>query len=305
MPRIGEIIRNNQAVCCLALPFYYVNNFFSHNPYTSDDAYLKKLYLKKMKKPLNLSNPTSFNEKLQWLKLNDRTKEHCRYADKLQLKSIVNEELGVNYTPKTYFVTKNPSDICLNKFLEYPSVIKTNHDQGTVFIVDQPSERTLARIRNELRIALTNNLYWRYREWQYKNIDKLIYIEEYIGAGTATLDEFKFHIAHGECILILHNHKVHGTKFYNWYTPDWTNLQISKPNQPQGEITSKPDSLLEMIEIAKKIASRFIFARVDIYQADNRIIIGEVTFHPAAGLKPFIPESFDIELGKQIDLNLL
>lgn len=257
-----------------------------------------------MKKSLDLNNPTSFNEKLQWLKLNDRTKDHCRYADKLQLKSIINEELGANYTPKTYFVTKNPSDICLDRILKYPSVIKTNHDQGTVFIVDQPSEKVLARIRNELRIALTNNLYWRYREWQYKNIDKLIYIEEYIGTGTAQFDEFKFHIAHGDCILILHNRKVHGTKFYNWYTPEWTALKVSKPSQPQGEVTSKPDNLSEMIEVAKKIANRFTFARVDIYQADNRIIIGEVTFHPAAGLKPFIPESFDIELGKRINLKL-
>ena len=302
MSVLSKLVRNNALFCRISLPLYFIKNFFQHELYLSDEKYLRKLYERKMGRRLNLDNPVSFSEKLQWLKLYDRSPEHTLYADKLKLKSVVAHELGDGYTPETYFVTRSPSDLTLDKISRYPAVIKTNHDQGSVYILKEPSELELSRIRNELRISLSKNLYWCYREWQYKNIDRRIYIEECIENLNSPVDEFKFHMANGNCILILHKRSLSFQNYYNWYAPDWTHLDISRPGHLQGNPVAPPPQLHEMMEMSKTLAQRFKFARVDLYKSKNKPMVGEITFHPAAGLKTFTPESFNSELGSRVTL---
>lgn len=302
MVNIGSIVRTNRLACKISIPLYYIKQFFENRAYLDDENYLKYIFYKKMGKDLNLDSPRTFNEKLQWLKINDRSDCHTVYADKLKLKKIVRDLLGDEYTTKTYFETKKPSLISGYIPRNFPVVIKTNHDQGTVFVVNNPTKRELLIIENKLRIALAKNLYWRYREWQYKNIEKTIYIEEFIENDKKSLDELKIHIANGNCICIKHKRNFENNTYYNWYSRDWQPLKIKRPNQLEGDSIDRPKNLEKLIDVAKKISEGFLFARVDIMMNDDRIIVGEVTFHPAGGLRPFIPESDDLKLGSQLHL---
>lgn len=58
-----------------------------------DEIYLQAVFFCSLGYRLNLKNPITFNEKLQWLKLNDKREEMCLYVDKLEPESLLKRKL--------------------------------------------------------------------------------------------------------------------------------------------------------------------------------------------------------------------
>ena len=107
-------------------------NYFTEigiNNILSDKTFLQKKYKLRMNKKLDLSNPQTFNEKLQWLKLYDREKIYTKLVDKYEVKSFVAKTIGNEYIISTIGVFDKFEDIDFSK-LPKQFVIKCTHDSG-------------------------------------------------------------------------------------------------------------------------------------------------------------------------------
>ncbi|WP_196782913.1 ATP-grasp fold amidoligase family protein [Malaciobacter mytili] len=254
-----------------------------------------------MKYNLNLKNPKSFNEKLQWLKINDRTKLHTKCADKYLVREYIEEKIGKEYLIPLIFVTDKIEDISIEKLPDFPVIIKPNHSRGAYIIKDK-FKSNLKSIQKKLKDELKVNFYYRTREWQYKHIKPLIIVEKLLlDENNQIPSDYKFLCMNGKVQLIqvdVDRFDKHEKTLYNknWERQDF------EFNFPKGKDIKKPKLLEKMIEISEILSKDFIFVRVDLYTLQDKIYFGELTFHPAGGFGWFNPPEFDFILGEKLIL---
>lgn len=270
----------------------------------SDKTYIKIKYFMKFKKRINLKKPETFNEKLQWLKLNDRKEIYSRMVDKYEAKKIIKETVGEKYVIKTLGIYNNFDEI---NFDELPNkfVIKCTHDSGGVFICNNKENFDIEYVKKQITLKMKNNFYYSFREWPYKNVKSRIIIEEFIGNN---LTDYRFYCFNGKVELIYmyinENQdidKPEPTKC-NIYDINWNLQNFHQNSLPTKEKYDCPKKLKEMIDIAEKLSNKTKFLRVDMYIKNDNILVGELTFFPGAGFSKFHPEYIDLELGKKLNL---
>ena len=144
-----------------------------------DEKYLKMKFKKVMKKNLNLNNPKTFNEKLQWIKLYDRNPIYTNYVDKYEVKKIIKNTIGDEYIIPTLGVWDKFDDIDFSK-LPNQFVLKCTHDSGGLIICKDKSKLNLKKARTRFNLIMKRNYYYRFREWPYKNVKPRIIAEKYI-----------------------------------------------------------------------------------------------------------------------------
>lgn len=270
----------------------------------SDEKYLKMNYYVLMKQKLNLKNPQTFNEKLQWLKLNDRKKEYTTVVDKYEAKKYISNIIGERYIIPTLGIYNKFDDI---NFDELPNqfVIKCTHDSGGIIIVKDKDKLDISKAKKIITKSLKNNYYLNGREWPYKNVAPRIIIEQYMSNNGQELEDYKIHNFNGESKIILvckDRYKETGLT-EDFFDVKWNNLGIKRPSHSNSnEKIKKPQQLNEMIELSKKISQGIPFVRTDFYVIDNKVFFGEVTFYPASGFEKFIPNEWDLKLGNWIKL---
>ena len=126
--------------------------------YISDRIYVKIMYRLIMNKHLNLNNPKTFNEKLQWLKLNDRRKEYTKMVDKYVAKEYIENIIGKEYIIPTIGIYNSFEEIDFNKLPEQ-FVLKCTHDSGRVVICKNKHELDLKQVKRKVRKSLERNYY--------------------------------------------------------------------------------------------------------------------------------------------------
>lgn len=272
--------------------------------FISDENYLKILYSMVTNSKLNLDNPKSFNEKIQWLKLNDRKDIYTLMADKYEVKKIVSEKIGEQYLIPTYGIFEKFDDINFDN-LPNKFVIKSTHSSGTVCICDDKKKLNKKKIKKSITKDLKKNYFYQFREWPYKNIKGRIIIEENMREkNTENLNDYKIYCFNGKPELILvcsnRNKKKKNTDFFDleWNKLDFTR---SKSKNSSNNI-KKPNCLSEMIHIAEKLSEGTYFLRVDLYEIENRVYFGELTFYPSSGFENFNPKVWNDILGEKINL---
>ena len=271
----------------------------------SDSTYLKIRYLLQFGKILNLKSPKTFNEKIQWLKINNRTDLHTQCADKFLVRKYVKNVIGEEYLIPLVFNTKNVNDVQPKILPNYPVIIKLNHDSGSYFIIRDKKNQNWDNIRSKLLKSLNRDYYILGREWQYKNIKRIIIVEKLlIDNSGKTPKDFKFHCFNGEVKFIQVDIDRENNHKRNMYDLEW-NLLDFEFNYKKGIQVKKPLKLNELIILAKKLSSKFIFARVDFYEVNGNIYFGEITFHPESGFGKFYPKSKDLEYGQILKLPAL
>lgn len=269
--------------------------------FLSDRKFLQLAYKVLMEEPLDLQNPKTFNEKLQWLKLYDRKREYTSMVDKLRAKDYVSNILGSEYIIPTLAVWDNPETIELEGLPE-KFVIKTNNGSGgnDVIVCKDKSALNLKDVRHSMQRSLKTNTYRTLREWPYKDIEPKIFAEEYVVDNGKELHDYKFFCFHGTVVCFKVDFNRWEGHRANYYSPD---LQLI----PYGEVICPPDfsqtppipeNIGEMIIIAEKLSYGHPFMRVDLYNVNGKIYFGEMTFYPASGLSPFTDKKFDLLLGK-------
>ena len=168
------------------------NLIFNFLKFIPDESYLKLLYFIRMKKILNLKNPKTFNEKLQWLKLNDRKSQYSLMVDKYEAKKYVQSSIGEQYIIPTYGVWNSFNEIDFNS-LPNKFVLKCTHDSGGVVICQDKELLNIELAKQKINKSLKCNFYYVGREWPYKNVKPRIIAEKYLeDKSTSDLKDYKF-----------------------------------------------------------------------------------------------------------------
>lgn len=288
---IGRALISNFSHCAL-----------SHG--VPDKLYLKLQYRLMMGKRLDLKHPKEFNAKLQWLKLYDRNPEYMRLVDKYEVKRYIADKIGAQYVIPTLGVWDRVEDISFDA-LPNSFVLKCTHDSGSTIICKDKSTFDVEGAKARLQSRLRGNLFWHGREWPYKALKPRVIAEQYmIDAATAELRDYKFFCFNGVCRCL----KVDFDRFVdhhaNYYDPQGNRLDFGEavcpPNKDKNIVL--PHSLKKMIALAEILSKDVPFLRVDFYEVNGRIYFGELTFFPASGFGPFVPEEADYKLGEWLAL---
>ena len=269
---------------------------------SSDKLYLQLLFFARMHKKLNLENPKSFNEKIQWLKLYDRNPKYTDLVDKYKVKHIVASIIGEEHIIPTLGVWDVLREEDING-LPNSFVLKCTHDSGGVLIVKDKSDLKKEDIRN-LNKNLAVDFYSQTREWPYKKVHRRIIAEEFIKDSKGQLNDFKFFCFNGKVKVFKIDFDRQINHRANYYNRNGELLPFGEkhfPPNPQ-RILSIPQNLEEMICFAEQLSQGLTFVRVDFYNVDGMIYFGEMTFYPASGVGPFTDEIWDNKLGEWITL---
>lgn len=271
----------------------------------SDEEYLKKYYRARMKKELNLENPQTFNEKLQWLKLYDRKPEYTTMVDKYEVKQYVADKIGEQYIIPTLGVWDAFEEIDFEN-LPNQFVLKCTHDSGGIAICRDKSVFDIDKAKNIINKSLKNNYYYHGREWPYKNVKPRILAEQYMEDDESQeLSDYKFYCFNGEpkFLYLSKGLECHATAKISYVTLDWELAEFKRVDfKPFDTLPPKPLNFEKMQELACKLSAEIPFLRVDFYEVNGQIYFSELTFFPGSGYTKFEPEVFDVILGTELKL---
>lgn len=267
-----------------------------------DKYYLKVLYRIKTGKKLSLDNPQTFNEKLQWLKLNDRQPVYKIMVDKYEVKRYVADKIGEKYIIPTIGVWNHFEDIDF-EMLPERFVLKCTHDSGGLILCEDKSTLDLKKAKKKITRSLHNNYYYIFREWPYKNVQPRIIVEEYMSDGSNIVPkDYKVYCFNGEpkYIVVFHNRfnneKILSETVYdiNWIPQDFSfDAHFAVSNI----IEDKPVCLDELLNASRVLCHRIPQVRIDFYIIKQQIYFGEITLYTASGLQKMIPEEMDAVIG--------
>ena len=273
----------------------------------SDERYLKIKYYLKMGKKLNLDNPQTFNEKLQWLKLYNRKDEYTMMADKYAVRQYIAEKLGEEYLIPLLGVWDNAEDIDFDALPEQ-FVLKCTHNSGKgMCICKDKSKLDIDKVRKELNEGLKEEYFYSGREWCYKNIKPRIIAEKYMADDKLSegLSDYKFMCFNGmaESVMVCLERHTGDTKFY-FFNEEWELLRynIRGINAPEDFMLQKPEKIDEMFELARLLSTNLPFVRVDLYCSYGKVYFGELTFFPDSGFDANILRSTDENFGECLNL---
>lgn len=261
------------------------------------------IYFRGYKKILDLKNPKTYGEKIQWLKIYGGLEELSPYVDKYEVRSFIEKSIGSEYLNKLYGVYDDVESINFDK-LPNKFVLKSTNGSGAVLICKDKKSFNIQKAKKIMKKWLKDNYYKEKKEPQYKNIRNRIIIEKYMEDDSGSLTDYKFYCFNGKvyCYGIFYDRFEN--KRIDFYDKSGNKLKSVKTgNVPNSNKIEKYDQKLKkMIDLAEKLSSSFTIVRVDFYYYNNKIIFGELTFTDGAGSDPWTPKKFDYEIGSKIDL---
>ena len=270
-----------------------------------DKAYLSILYRANFKKKIDWKNPKTFNEKLQWLKLYDRNPIYCDMVDKYAAKEFAAERIDSAYIVPALAGPWNSFDEINFDVLPDQFVLKSTHDCGGVFICKDKKSIDYQKAKHFLEKHLQRNYYLNCREWPYKNVRPRIFAEEYLAALEGDLRDYKFFCFNGEPKLMFiasERQLADSETKFDFYDMDFNHLPIIN-GHPNATIAPKqPQNFERMKDLSAKLSAGIPQLRVDFYECNGRLYLGELTFSHWGGLVPFEPEEWDEILGSWIQL---
>lgn len=294
--RVLYHLRNNRELL-LALAI-------KHPKWFSDKLFLKTMFRHFMGTELNLNNPKTFSEKLQWLKLYDRKPEYTRMVDKYEAKKYVAGIIGEEYIIPTLAVYNSTSEIDLEA-LPDKFVLKCTHDSGSVAICKDKKTFQKREAFAILEKGLSKNYFWQNREWPYKNVKPRIIAETYMeDIETQELRDYKFFCFDGKvkALFIAEDRQGDEETKFDFFDADFHHLDIRNGHPNADTPPAKPHSFEKMKEMAEKLSQGIPHLRVDFYEANGKIYFGELTFSHWSGFTPFEPEEWDLKFGEWLHL---
>lgn len=269
----------------------------------SDRTYVKLEYLFETGKFLKLDNPVTYNEKLQWLKLNNKHQEYSLMVDKYTAKEYVAEKVGNSYLIPTLGVWDKFEEI---DFSQLPDqfVLKTTNDSGGVLIVKDKRKIDLEKAKEVIAKSMNSNYFYVHREYPYKFITPRIIAEKYMVDESGTeLKDYKIFCFDGSPKIIQVDYDRFTEHKRNLYDIEWRRLPFTLkfPTDWNREI-AKPEGLEEMLEVAKTLSSGIPHVRVDLYHINGKVYFGELTFFHGSGHEKFTPEEWNYKIGEWLNL---
>lgn len=284
---------------------FLINDGLGLYRYMPDEIYLKKKYGIRMGSELNLENPQTFNEKIQWIKLYDRKPIYTTMVDKYTAKQYVAERIGEEYIIPTLGVWDSFDAIDFSK-LPTQFVLKCTHDSGGLVICRDKSRFDVKAAKEKLEKSLKRDYYLIHREWPYKDVPRRIIAEQYMeDTKTEELRDYKFFCFDGvaKALFIATDRQKEGEEVkFDFFDMDFKHLDF-KQGHPNAAVTpAKPETFDEMRQLAEKLSKGIPHLRVDFYEVNGKAYFGELTFSHFAGMVPFSPEEWDETFGSWIKL---
>ena len=276
--------------------------------YLPEDKYpeaLKDWFFEATGEVLDLENPQTFNEKIQWLKLYDSTPEKTRLADKYLVRDWVKEKIGEKYLIPLLGVWDNFDDIDFDTLPEQ-FVLKCNHGSGYNIVVSDKSKFNREDARKKINTWMNEDFAFRAGfEMQYSDIPRKIIAEKYIQPEISDIEiqswcfcgELKF-ISYETC-------KDSKNAYRAIFTPDWEpeNFMVTPQHYAKfPSLPKKPRYLDELKNIVSSLCQGFKHVRIDFIIVEDKLLFREMTFSSASGLSKFEPEDIKYKLGEMIKL---
>ncbi len=280
---------------------YFLRHYFSS--LMSDEKFIKWEYFSGMGKFPNLGHPQTYNEKLQWLKLNDIHPEYSKMVDKYEAKEYVRSIIGDEHIIPTLGVWNSWEEIDFSNLPE-KFVLKTTHDSGGVAVCKDKSEKTLREAKKKICKSMKHNYFYEHREYPYKDIKPRIIAEQFMVDESGTeLKDYKFFCFDGECrMLFIATDRGIGDVKFDFFDTDFNHLPFIQGHPWAKKEIKKPKGFKKMIELAELLSQGFPHVRVDLYDINGKIYFGELTFFHFSGNVPFEPEDWDYKIGEWLKL---
>jgi len=294
----------NKIIRFLKDPIFRYDILTSHNLlfWKSDEQILKDKYYFRFHKPLNLDNPQTYNEKLQWLKLHDRRPEYTEMVDKYLAKSYVRERIGDEYIIPTLGVWDKFEDIDFDK-LPNEFVLKCTHDSGGLVICKDKRRFDYDAAKVKIKKCLKRNYFYVGREWPYKNVKPRIIAETYMMDGLEPfLTDYKFFCFNGEPKIMYSSKDKSDDPRTDFFDMEYNHLNMKMRDPNADVIPPKPHCFDLMKKISCELSAGFPHLRVDFYEVNGKIYVGELTLYHCSGFAEITPQEMALKMGLWIDL---
>ena len=282
-----------------------IKDFFKFIP---DRTYIKIHFYLKMGYIPNLESPVTFNEKLQWYKLNYHNPILKSLVDKYEVRNFIESKIGSEFLSKMYGIYDSVEDF-LQSDLPERFVVKCTHDSQSTHICRDKKTFDFDAACMDLRRAMQRSWYWQGREWAYKDCVPRVMVEEYLeDGGKFCPDDYKFYCFDGKCELIQFNTGRFDGVPCRYFTPEWKYIADENGVRRECDAVDSPVALKKMIQLSEVLASGFPHVRVDWYCIGERLVFGEMTFYTGSGFDPMDrsrkgrSEPLDVEMGQKMNL---
>ena len=307
--KLRHAYRKNDVWFYGVLALYKIACFIRYSLH-SDKSLTMRKFARIFGRKLDLKNPKTLNEKIQWLKLYERKDFHTVCADKYAVREWLASKFGDEYLIPLVFHTNKWREINTDNIKEFPCIIKANHTSGDYIILRDAKKVDLESVQRACHWWLLEDYYQISQEWQYKNIKRQIVVEKLIQTGTGKIpNDYKLHYINGNLEFVYVSVDREGANKRNIYDKDWNPLPFSwveKTKSEHGAIRGEeipaPATFKKMKEIGAEIALLSRYVRVDFYDVDGHLYFGEITLHHGSGFDVFVPEECDYIYGAKRDL---
>lgn len=287
----------------LGLEYYMLTSLVD---YLSDEVYLRLLFRNRMGYSLDLHNPCTYSEKIQWLKL--ESKKHPEYTemvDKATAKEYVASIIGDKYIIPTYGIWESVEEIDWN-ILPNQFVVKSTGDSGGIVVCKDKSHLDISKAIIKLKNAGSRD-YTKYnKEYPYKNVPHRYIAEKYMEDESGyELKDYKIFCFDGEpkFLFVATDRQKEGEDVkFDFFDLDWNHIPVKNGHKNSMNIIKKPTNFEEMLDVSRKLSAGLPHVRVDLYNCNGKIYFGELTFFHFSGLTPFEPQEWDFKFGEYLKL---
>lgn len=292
--------------CRLIYELWLWKNYRRFTP----EAIIRRKYKKAFGKEPDLQNPKTLNEKLQWIKLNERHDYDSICADKFAMKKWVADLLGTaEYNIPVLFHTADWREINSSTITQFPCIVKPNHSSHDYIILRTGNGINWRQLRRRCRFWLKRDYYMESQEWQYRDIPRQIVVEKLLETQEGKIpNDYKLNYMNGKLEFVYVSFDREGINARCVFDPNWNVLPFYWGNSNQKEYIPcpvaipQPASFDKMKEIGEKISAFFKYVRVDFYDVDGRLYVGEITLHHGGGCDKFRPDEYDKKYGEMLIL---
>lgn len=268
-----------------------------------DKPCLRLLYWARLGRRLNLKNPQTYNEKLQWMKLYSRKPEYTAMVDKYEVKKYIADKIGEEYVVPTLGVWDRFEDIDFSA-LPGQFVLKCTHDSGGLVVVRDKEKMDIAAAKAKIEKSMKINYYFHGREWPYKNVKPRIIAEQYIeDRELGELRDYKWYCFHGvPRLMAIFCGRAAGATTADYFDMDFSPVILSWGYSQAQTAPEKPKNFEKMQKFAQVLSEGLLSLRVDFYEVNGQVYVGELTFFDGSGFDRIEPVQWDETMGSWVQL---